>query len=486
MAANPEIEPRSSQSNIWLNRLPLFVITALAAVLRFAWLRQQSFWFDEAVTVQLVRKSFAGMLAALPKTESTPPLYYVLAWGWSSIFGTTEVGLRSLSAVLGTATVPVVFAVGRLFVSRRAGLFAATLAACSPLLVWYSQEARSYALLAFLSALSAFAFGRARRRPTRRTLTWWATVACLALATHYFAVFLVGAEALWLLLAHGRRIAVWVAVAVAAATGAALMPVALHQENSGQTWWIGARPLRGRISEALTQFVTGAYAPPHHAATVIVLIAVAVVGGGLAWLTEGRERAGATTVLVLGGITVLGPLALAPTRFDKFFYRSLIGGWPLLAIGLAAVLASQRARRFGVVVVAAACAVEIGSLALVVRRPALQRDNWRSATSALGHRDSPLAIITNPSYERVAIKLYRPDVGPMSPTGARVGEIVFLGFARLPLDFRPPAGFNFLEQRRIQHIALVRYHASSPHLVRPAQIAARGAFSAAGVLWTPR
>jgi mannosyltransferase len=469
-------------SNAWRKRFPILLITALAAVLRFAFLDQQSFWFDEAVTVRLVHKSFGGMLAALPGTESTPPLYYVLAWGWSRIFGTGEVGLRALSAVLGTATVPVAFAIGRLFVSRRAGLYAAALVACSPLLVWYSQEARSYAFLVFLSALSVLAFGHALRRPTRQSLTSWVVVGCLALATHYFAAFLIGAEAIWLLLGRSRRWAVWVAVGVTAAVGAALLPLAVHQENTAQTAWIGARPLSSRVKEALTQFVTGAYAPPHHVATIIALIAVALVGGGLAWLAEEHDRRGAAIVIALGGITVLGPLALAPTRFDKFFYRNLIGGWVLLAIGLGVVLSSRRAGRVGLAVVALACVLELGSLAIILHRPALQRDDWRSAVRALGPRNSQRVIITNPSYERIAIELYRPGVRAMSPTGTKMREIVFLGFARLPLDFRPPPGFKRVEQRRIQHIVLVRYRALSPRIVTADQIAARGGFDVKGVL----
>ena len=155
--------------------LSLFALTALAAVVRFAFLGHQSFWFDEAVTVELVRKSLLGMLKALPNTESTPPLYYVLAWGWAKVFGTGEVGLRSLSALLGTATVPVVFFIGRLYGSSRAGLLGAALVACSPLLVWYSQEARAYALLGLLSALSVLAFEGARRRPSGSRLASWAS-----------------------------------------------------------------------------------------------------------------------------------------------------------------------------------------------------------------------------------------------------------------------------------------------------------------------
>ena len=122
--------------------------------LRFATLDVQSFWHDEVFTVRLMHKSFFGMLAGIRRTESTPPLYYVLAWLWTRVFGTGEVGLRSLSAVFGVATVPAAFAAGRELVSRRAGIVAAALAAASPYLVWYSQEGRSYALYALLATLS--------------------------------------------------------------------------------------------------------------------------------------------------------------------------------------------------------------------------------------------------------------------------------------------------------------------------------------------
>jgi mannosyltransferase len=118
-------------------------LTAVAAALRFATLGVQSFWFDEAVTVGLVERDLGEMLERIPDSESTPPLYYLLAWGWTTLVGTGEVGLRSLSALLGTATVPVAYAAARTLVSRRAGLVAAALVAVNPFLVWYSQEGRA-------------------------------------------------------------------------------------------------------------------------------------------------------------------------------------------------------------------------------------------------------------------------------------------------------------------------------------------------------
>src|SRR5206468_4258293 len=105
-------------------------------------------------TVWLTRMSFGHMLTTVPKTEATPHLFYVLDWLFTRPFGTSEVGMRLLSALLGTLTVAVVYVAGAVGASRRAGLAAAAFAAVNPFLVWYSQEARAYALVVFLSAVA--------------------------------------------------------------------------------------------------------------------------------------------------------------------------------------------------------------------------------------------------------------------------------------------------------------------------------------------
>src|SRR5690242_5921335 len=64
-----------------------------------------------------------------------------------------EAGLRSLSALAGVATVPVAYVAARTLVCARVGVIAAALTACNPLLIWYSQDARSYSLLVLLTAL---------------------------------------------------------------------------------------------------------------------------------------------------------------------------------------------------------------------------------------------------------------------------------------------------------------------------------------------
>jgi mannosyltransferase len=174
-------------------------LTVLGAVLRFATLGVQAYHHDEIVTAsRVLRVGFGHAMDAVGFSESAPPLYYALAWIWTQVAGTGEWGLRSLSAVAGVATIPVAYFLGRELRSSRTGIVAAALVATNPMLLWYSQEARAYALLVCFCALGLLFCVRALRTDRedtgKRDFVLWGIFSALGLATHYFAVFPLLAE----------------------------------------------------------------------------------------------------------------------------------------------------------------------------------------------------------------------------------------------------------------------------------------------------
>ena len=252
-------------------------LTALAAAIRFSTLGLQSYRHDEAVTAG--RVLHAGLAATMHQVwagESTPPLYYLLAWLWSHLFGVHEVGLRSLSALFGTATAPVAYLAGRELVGRRAGLALAAIVAVDPLLVWYSQDARGYALLVLLSGAAFLFFVRARRSAAPRDLAWWAALSALALATHYFAIFPLAIEAAWLLAtASPLRRVLWALGGIALA-GAALAPIAIHQAQGGNNDWIASFGILRRLHDAGIAVFASETGMLKHALIPLALSAAAV------------------------------------------------------------------------------------------------------------------------------------------------------------------------------------------------------------------
>lgn len=444
----------------------MLLSVALAAALRFYGLGEQSFWYDEAYTVDLVGRSFGDMLAAIPETESTPPLYYVLAWPWTQLFGDSETALRSLSALIGTAVVPVAALAARdLFDSKRAGVIAAFLVAVNPYFVWYSQEARSYSLLVLTTAVSVLFLARALREPSRRNVALWAGAAVLALLTHYFAGFVVVAEAVWLVYATRTRPALTASGAVAIA-GVALMPLALHQRESQTTAFIAQLDLQNRVVDLPKKLVTG------ELGTFIPLIgplAGLVAAAAIAYaLVKSRKPALGLVWLAAFGAGV--PLIAALAGADYLLPRNVIAIYVPLVIAVAAGCAL--AGRAGLVAAAAIAAVAIAVNIEVTTDDRLQRTDWRGAAGALGRGTQ--ALVVTPSWDAKALDLYAPGgIEPLPPEGATVGQVVLIGVGQPPEFAEParPPGFVEADRRRTASYLMIRYVSPHPLTVTPEGLA---------------
>ena len=196
--------------------LPLIIWLALG--LRLVALGAQSLWYDEGVTWYLTRFDLPALIR-WTADDIQPPFYYIILWCSSRLFGQSEFALRFPSVVFGLLGVPLMWQVGQTVFAAwgrvRAegiGLTAAALMAFSPLMVYYSQEARMYTLLVFQAAVGSYllwriagrAFDTATSVGERRSIvarfrsTGYVIVMASALYTHYFAAFLLLAHAVYM------------------------------------------------------------------------------------------------------------------------------------------------------------------------------------------------------------------------------------------------------------------------------------------------
>jgi hypothetical protein len=136
--------------------LVLGAILLLATFLRFYKIDAQSLWYDEGNSARIAERS-VQLIVEGAAGDIHPPLYYLILKVWRAVFGESEAALRSFSAACGVLTVLFAYLIGRNLFSRRVGLIAAFLLAVMPFAVYYSQEARMYALLALCAAASTFA-----------------------------------------------------------------------------------------------------------------------------------------------------------------------------------------------------------------------------------------------------------------------------------------------------------------------------------------
>ena len=375
-------------------------LTALAAALRFATLGMQAYHHDEIVTAsRILRGGFGHAMDAVGFSESAPPLYYALAWGWTQLTGTGEFGLRSLSALAGVATVPVVYLIGIELCGRRTGLMAAALVAVNPMLLWYSQEARAYSLLVLLCAVSLLYCVRALRSGSRRDLVLWGIASGLALATHYFAAFAIAAEAIWLLRRRGRESAP--GLGIVALFGLALAPLAIHQMSYGHAEWIGNFTLGHRLWETAATFVNGEtsdiIARPERPILALAPLALALAALALLALRGDREERRAAAIplsLSLAAIGIPLLLALASPSKDFVLARNLLPALVPLLIAVAIGVTLPTARRLGTIVGAALLAYSLGFCVWASFSPDLQRPDWDVVAAKIGEPEAPRATVT--------------------------------------------------------------------------------------------
>ena len=465
----------NSTSRVATGPLLLWILAglvALGAAIRFSTIGVQSYHHDEIITVtRVLPGSFSHMLHRVRESESNPPLYYVVAWVWSKAFGTGEIGMRSLSALLGTATVPVAFLAAREALDERAGLIAAALTAVNPMLIWYSQEARDYAMLVFFGALSLLFFLRALRRRRDRDLAYWALASVAALCSHYFGGFQIAIEAVWLLAAlPERRRAALAAVASTALVGAALVPLLLSQINATHIGWIAGMSLPARLLETGVSFLAGETGrviaePPRGGYAVLpaVLVAVAVVL--LSAYGNRLERRWALPPLAIGlGVIVLATLAALAGK-DYLIERNLLPALVPLLVVVALGFSVGQARRIGVACALVLTLYWLGYALDVAVTPNLQRPNFRDLTQRLGRPSGPREIV-GWTLGATAVRFYLPDRSERVFGKLPVREV---DVASKPgsrgVGAAMPAGFHRVERFHIDRMTMTRYRSARVRVV---------------------
>ena len=431
----------------------------------------QSLWLDETVTANLLDHSLGEMLGKLADSESAPPLYYVLAWSWTQLWGIDEVALRSLSAVLGTAMIPLAGAAAAKLTTQRIGLVTAALVAVNPLLVWFSQEARVYALFAFLHHRIAARFRRRASRPG--TTSHRVVGACLrrgdrrALLRRLPRRATGGAPR-----SRGDRPAGGVCghrrggggrrgAGSASAPPAFLWHILDHRE-----------PLVERIADTGVQFLVGPAVP----APIVVGPIAALLGLFGVWLclsrAEGVERRGAATGAIVGvtAIATARPLPRVRCFPPEGNARCLAaaGSRPRRRLG------ARRAGRLGLAAAGAACVLAVAVVVATAVTPELQREDWRGAAKSWDATTPKRAVGESPGSRgsRRGESRDRVYLRDAETTGsAHTREVALLshedsgldaqirGVPELP-EIGVPPGFRLAERVETNRYTLLRYQAS--------------------------
>jgi mannosyltransferase len=291
------------------------VLVVVGIILRF-W-TSSDMWLDEALTVNISKLPLSQLHGALER-DGAPPLYYVLLHFWMKLFGSSDLGARSLSGVISVATIPFVWVAGKRLGGRTVAVTATVLVSTSPFAIYYGTEARMYSLVALLTAAGYLALDSAVRRPTARNLIATGVCTGLLLYTHYWALYLVAVTGAWLVFQwwrgpmrrrRGARAAL-IAVVAGCLTFVPWIPTFLYQSRHTGTPWAVPANFAAAVN-AVSSFAGG----PTNGGRALALLYFALAGLGLFGMARDRVHVVLdlrTRPLARGlALAVVGTLALA-------------------------------------------------------------------------------------------------------------------------------------------------------------------------------
>lgn len=146
------------KSKLVKKNLPILIILALAAIFRLGWLGDRPYDGDEGVLLKFASQTNINRTLAMSVSDAHPPLGYILSYFSWHYLGQTEFWSRFLPALFGIALIYAIYKLTKIYFKEKIALLTALLAAFSPHLISFSQEDRTYSLLAFLSILSMYFF----------------------------------------------------------------------------------------------------------------------------------------------------------------------------------------------------------------------------------------------------------------------------------------------------------------------------------------
>lgn len=408
-------------------RWPPVAAVVLLVALSLWGLTTRPLWLDEAFTV-----GATGQLGrTLWDTAGTMGLYYVVVTAWTSIAGTSVAAVRLPSVAFMALSLPVVHAVARRCLRRDEAALAVLVAAASPALVRYAQEARSYALVVLLTTVSWLCLVRAVTDDDGRARRWWTAFALVSVAgtlAHGLYPLQLASQAASLLLLPDRRPLLRAAAPALAGTMACVVGLTALGADDIAAW---VPPLSGDQLADLGQGLTG-----RPAIVAVGFLALALAGAVvLLRRPDGDPRVRWRTLVPV--VWATGPpillvllSAFRPYAVDRYVLASV----PALAL-LAAVAVRRLdrvilprhwpawARLVGPVAIVLAVLLAVGQVE--VHRE--QGDDWRRAarTVAAGAEPGDAVVFTLfrapfdaawPTDDRVA----SPDV---FPTPRPIGEV---------------------------------------------------------------
>ncbi|MBI2011692.1 glycosyltransferase family 39 protein [Candidatus Daviesbacteria bacterium] len=166
-----------------------FLIFCLAIVIRVFLIFNKDLWFDEAIAYFIAIESIPNLIQAA-LADNQLPFFYLILHFFIKLLGDNEFILRLPSLLANLASLVLIYLWGKQLFKDKGSFYLLALASFSPLMVYFSVEARPYSLLTLLTLLSSFLLVKFIKKSSFKIGFGFFLCLSLSLYTHYFAYLL--------------------------------------------------------------------------------------------------------------------------------------------------------------------------------------------------------------------------------------------------------------------------------------------------------
>lgn len=183
----------------------IYFLMLMALALRVHNFSSTSIWSDEGVTLELIHRSVKGIIKASFQ-DVNAPLYTVVGHFWALLFGYSLSTVRFLSVVCAALTVGVLFKTADKNFGRKAAIISTLLLCFSNIHIYYSEEARCYALLCLNASMALYYFFELTKHPGKKVFILYTFFSLLTIYTQFFFGLQIVVQFIILIIVHKKNI----------------------------------------------------------------------------------------------------------------------------------------------------------------------------------------------------------------------------------------------------------------------------------------
>lgn len=355
----------------------IYLILVVGLFLRLVSINQ-SLWLDEATTALVVRMPIMDIFTKFLPNDFHPPLYYLIIKYWVYVFGSSEISLRIPSVIFGVLTIFIIYKISKNYI-------APLLVATSGLLIYYSQEARMYSLVALLVILALYLF-------INKKWIWFSIILCLLGMTDYVSLFILPVffvfgyknKKFWLsLLPLFGMFLVWSPIFISQLDGGMLI--------FGSSWWkiLGVLNIKN-LALIPTKFILGRISFENkYLYSLIIGTAISIFGYLLFKAKRSLSLIWVWLVLPIF-IGIIISFKIPTLSYFRFLF-CLPALYILVADGL------ERVGRYKKILLFSIILINIASSFYYLATYRFHREDWRAAAVAIG--DDKIILPSNSQKE---------------------------------------------------------------------------------------